>query len=282
MTTGSPTSSGSNSGGSGAAGGASTTGAGGAGNCDPACDVGLECCGGKCINPANDVLNCGGCVALGMGEACPGNFPFCDNGTCGQAPCDPNTTCVGITNCCGNNCCDMGQLCCVVPVGPVGPPMCTAPVDGTCPPGNPGAVCAAPDTHIATPSGERPIAELKEGDLVYSVDGGVVQAVPLVRVSRTAVHDHQVVAVSLPGGVVLHISPGHPTADGRLFGELGAGDTLSGHGVVDVRMEAYGHGFTHDILPDSDSGTYFAGGVLIGSTLASHGAAQVRASLARP
>jgi hypothetical protein len=29
----------------------------------------------------------------------------------------------------------------------------------------------------------------------------------------------------------------------------------------------YPHRFTYDILPASDSGTYFAGGVLIGSTL---------------
>jgi len=34
--------------------------------------------------------------------------------------------------------------------------------------------CASPDTPIATPDGERPIAELREGDLVYSVDGGAI------------------------------------------------------------------------------------------------------------
>lgn len=32
-------------------------------------------------------------------------------------------------------------------------------------------------------------------------------------------------------------------------------------------MIPYGHEHTYDILPDSDTGTYVAGGVLIGSTL---------------
>ena len=34
----------------------------------------------------------------------------------------------------------------------------------------------------------------------------------------------------------------------------------------------YAHSHTYDILPDSESGTYYAGGLLIGSTLW-HGAA---------
>jgi len=30
----------------------------------------------------------------------------------------------------------------------------------------------------------------------------------------------------------------------------------------------YAEAYTYDVLPDSDSGSYFAGGVLIGTTLA--------------
>jgi len=37
--------------------------------------------------------------------------------------------------------------------------------------------------------------------------------------------------------------------------------------VLDARLVDYDEGFTYDILPASDSGTYFAGGALIGSTL---------------
>lgn len=265
--------------GSGASGATSSasSGAGGGGDCMPACGVGLECCNGACINPNNDILNCGGCGAA----TCPGPNPFCNNGVCAQAPCDPNTVCTGIQSCCGSSCCMMGMLCCVVPAGPLGPPTCTAPVNGTCPPGNPGGVCASPDTPIATPAGERPIAALDVGDLIYSVDGGVVKVVPILRVSRTPVRAHRVVRVELEGGSILNISAMHPTADGRSFAALRAGDTLGGLAVARVELVGYAHAYTHDILPDSDSGGYFAAGALVGSTLAK-GAAPVMASVAPP
>jgi hypothetical protein len=38
--------------------------------------------------------------------------------------------------------------------------------------------------------------------------------------------------------------------------------------VVASSVVPYEHPFTYDILPDSDTGAYFAGGLLIGSTLA--------------
>ena len=75
------------------------------------------------------------------------------------------------------------------------------------------------------------------------------------------------VEVKLAHGVVLNITPDHPTADGRTFGDLAAGDRLDGVRVDAVRIVPYGQPFTHDILPDSDSGSYVAGGVLIGSAL---------------
>ncbi|MCZ7687063.1 MAG: Hint domain-containing protein [Sandaracinaceae bacterium] len=131
-----------------------------------------------------------------------------------------------------------------------------------------GAVCASPDTPIATPEGERAIAELAAGDLVYSVHEGALVAVPIERVSRTPVGDHAVVRVALASGRVLEISARHPTADGRTFGDLAPGEALDGVGILEVETVPYEHGYTHDILPASDSGTYVAGGVLIGTTLA--------------
>jgi hypothetical protein len=130
-------------------------------------------------------------------------------------------------------------------------------------------VCASPDTSIATPEGPRAIASLREGELVYSVDRGRVVAVPVLRTRRIAVTNHHVVVrATLTNGSVLEISAPHPTADGRRFGELRAGDQLGSLGVVEVAIVPYGHAFTYDILPASDSGTYFAEGALVGSTLA--------------
>ncbi len=243
------------SGGGGGAGGRS-------GDCNPPCGTGLLCCAGKCVNAANDILNCGSC-----GNTCAQQHPFCDQGTCEDAPCK-GAACTVNAFCCGTNCCGLNQLCCVVPVGPVGPPQCTDPVDGTCPPGNPGGICAHPDTPVATPLGERAINSLRVGDLVYSVDRGAITAVPIVSVIQRPVSDHVVVRAQLDTGAVLSISPLHPTADGRSFAELKPGDDLMGATVLRVERVAYDAPFTHDILPRSETGSYFAGGALIGSSLA--------------
>jgi hypothetical protein len=106
------------------------------------------------------------------------------------------------------------------------------------------------------------------GDLVYSVDHDAIVAVPLSRVGHTAVLHHHVVRVVLENGRVLEISAGHPTADGRTFGELMAGGRLDGeNGIASAQLEPYKYDATYDILPASSTGTYFAAGAWIGSTL---------------
>jgi hypothetical protein len=128
--------------------------------------------------------------------------------------------------------------------------------------------CAAPTTPIATPAGNRPIAQLAVGDLVYSVHRGSLAVVPIKLVHRQPVTgSHRVVELKLAHGATLKISPRHPTADGRELGDLVAGDLVDGVQVNSVRLVDYDQPFTYDILPDSDSGAYFAGGTLIGSTL---------------
>jgi hypothetical protein len=231
--------------------------------------MGLVCCNGKCVNTNNDILNCGQC-----GNKCAGTVPFC-NGTCGTPPC--SGACDAAGNCCYDQCCAPGKLCCNVPgPGPTMGPRCNDPIDGTCPAGCPACRCNSPDTPIATPEGSKPIASLREGDLVYSLSAGRVVPVPIRTTTRVAAHDHSVVRLVIEGGVVLEISAPHPTADGRTIGALRPGDVLDGVRVSSATIVRYEHEFTYDILPDSDSGTYFAGGVLVGSTL---GGAPAAASL---
>jgi hypothetical protein len=96
-------------------------------------------------------------------------------------------------------------------------------------------------------------------------------------VNRTPVLAHRVVRVVLGGGRVLEISAGHPTADGRRFGALRSGSLLDEqHTVTSAEVVPYEHDATYDILPDSSTGTYFAAGALVGSTLATTGGPPVR------
>jgi hypothetical protein len=239
------------------------TGAGGnrvACQTDTECQL-FKCCNGVCVNTRNDILKCGGC-----NTPCAGADPYCANGTCDTPPCG-TTSCMGAP-CCGTQCCSAGQLCCFIDGGP-GTLQCSDPVLGTCPQGCiSGCPCTAPTTPVATPAGARAIADLRPGDLVYSVDHGAFVVVPIKLVHRTPVAPtHRVVEVKLAHGVILNVTPDHPTADGRTFADLAPGDRLDGVRVDAVRVLPYGQAFTHDILPDSDSGSYVAGGVLIGSAL---------------
>jgi hypothetical protein len=128
-------------------------------------------------------------------------------------------------------------------------------------------VCASPDTPIATPRGDRRIADLREGDLVYSVDGHAIRPVIVARTGRTPVVNHSVIRLTTADGRWLEVSAGHPTADGRSFGDLRSGGQLDGQLIAGVAVVPYVYPETYDILPASDTGTYFAAGMLIGSTL---------------
>jgi hypothetical protein len=129
-------------------------------------------------------------------------------------------------------------------------------------------ICASPDTPIATPSGDRPIAELVVGDLVYSVEGDAIVAVPIAQVGSTRVVDHRVLHLELDSGASLEISPGHPSASGRPLSALAPGGKLDEqHTIVSARLVPYRYARTYDILPSSTSGNYFAAGALLGSSL---------------
>lgn len=121
---------------SGTTGSATTTSSStGGGNCADCAANGTTCCGDACRNLTNDILNCGAC-----GHACTGTHPFCNAGTCQEAPCaDPGLACKN-GFCCGQVCCADGQLCCdVAGPGPSAGPKCVdaAANGGTCPVGCP-------------------------------------------------------------------------------------------------------------------------------------------------
>ena len=113
-------------------GGGGSPGGGGGQACSPACGTGRTCCGGLCVNTANDPGHCGGC-----GVTCSGLTPYCD-GACTTPPCTLDAGfCSGGTSCCGASCCGAGQICCDAQ-GPLsGVPNCFTPTaaEPTCPQG---------------------------------------------------------------------------------------------------------------------------------------------------
>lgn len=233
--------------------------------CDPALDANPEhiCCDGAWVDPRSDLFHCGGC-----GTACADPTPFCDQGTCAAVPCS-DQACTDAESCCGLTCCGSDSICCTLN-GPVesGPGCVPIAEVANCPAGcAPLCKCAAPDTLIATPAGERPIAALRRGDLVYSVDDGETTVVPIARVQRVPVRDHDVARAVLDDGRTLRITPSHPLADGRAFGDVRVGERLGDAVVVAFEIVAYDEPFTHDILPMSSSGAYFVAGELIASTM---------------
>jgi hypothetical protein len=101
------------------------------GDCSPGCSPGRTCCNHACVNLDNDPLNCGACNLH-----CQPAAPYC-NGTCEPEPCTRGAGCPNGALCCGNECCNQGQLCCKLE-GPVsGAAACADPTGDppTCPQG---------------------------------------------------------------------------------------------------------------------------------------------------
>ena len=139
---------------------------------------------------------------------------------------------------------------------PSGPPPCP--------------ICLAAGTMIATPAGEVRVVDIRSGMLVWTAlpDGRRVAA-RVVEVGSTPVPaGHLMVHLGLADGRDLLASPGHRTADGRALGSLALGDRVDGSTVTRWELVPYAGDRTYDLLPAGASGTYWANGILLSSTLA--------------
>jgi hypothetical protein len=138
---------------------------------------------------------------------------------------------------------------------PSGPPPCP--------------ICLARGTRIATPVGEHPVDDLRLGMAVWTTDStgqrvvGMVVAVGSTPVPPT----HRVVHLVLSDGRTVDLSPGHRLPGGRRVGDLRPGDPVDGAHVVSAVLERYNGGATFDLLSSGPTGTYWANGILLASTL---------------
>ena len=135
--------------------------------------------------------------------------------------------------------------------------------NSTCP------ICLSGSTLIDTPQGQVNVKELAVGMSVWTMNAqGIRVSKPIAEVGKTLVSSiHQMVHVVLQDGRELYVSPGHPTVDGRHFGQLKNGDSLDGSRVVLAKLVPYGQSYTYDLLPAGDTGFYWANGILVASTL---------------
>ena len=137
------------------------------------------------------------------------------------------------------------------------------PIIATCP------ICLAERTLIDTPAGQVPVERLYPGMQVWTLDRkGLRMITTVLKVGKTVVPtQHQVVHLRLEDGRQLWVSPGHPTADGRIVGQLLPGDMLDGSRLLAVERLVYSGYATYDLLPAGDTSFYWANGILIASTL---------------
>ena len=130
-------------------------------------------------------------------------------------------------------------------------------------------ICLAEGTLIDTPNGAIAVQNLREGMDVWTVDANGARVVgKIMATGRTETPlGHLVAHIILTDGRELFVSPGHPTADGRIVGELLVGDILDGARIKSAELIPYLGKFTYDILPSGNTGAYFANGILVGSTI---------------
>jgi len=127
-------------------------------------------------------------------------------------------------------------------------------------------ICLARTAAIGTPGGPVPVTRIHAGMTVWSTNrsGRRIRAVVLETRRRRATGE--LLRFGLADGRAVPVSPGHPTESGRLVGDLVVGDPLDGSTIEAITPIAY-DGFTYDLLPSGPTHTYFANGVLLGSTL---------------
>lgn len=133
-------------------------------------------------------------------------------------------------------------------------------------------ICLAGNTLIDTPRGSMLVKDLQVGMPIWTTDraghrvSGVVTKTSKVSVPST----HEMVHLVLRDGRELFVSPGHPTIDGRIVGDLAPGELYDGVYIASTQRVPYAESATYDVLPSGETGFYWANGVLLGSTLRSH------------
>jgi hypothetical protein len=130
-------------------------------------------------------------------------------------------------------------------------------------------ICLNGDALIDTPGGPVAVRDLAPGMPVWTAGlDGTRQAGLVVRTGNVSTpFGHRFIRLALADGRSVLVTAGHPTADGRNVGDLAPGDQLDGSSVVAAETVDTDVAATYDLLPSGPTGTYWANGIRLGSTL---------------
>jgi hypothetical protein len=130
-------------------------------------------------------------------------------------------------------------------------------------------ICLEAGTRIATPAGDVVVALIRPGDMVWTTDAtGHRVAAPVEQViSRPTPGPHLMLWLALSDGRVLVAAGAHPAADGTFLRQLHIADQYDGATVASMEWVPSMASMTLDLLPAGSTGTYWANGILVGSTL---------------
>lgn len=130
-------------------------------------------------------------------------------------------------------------------------------------------ICLSANSVIRTTTGDVNIKDIRDGMTVWSTDSnGIIIKSKVIKINNVFVGDmHKVIDLQLADGRELFASANHPTYDGRIIEDLKVGETYDGSTVRSIELVPYKYQFTYDVLPDSQTGNYWANEILVGSTL---------------
>jgi hypothetical protein len=130
-------------------------------------------------------------------------------------------------------------------------------------------ICLEAETTIATPAGEISVALIRPGDTVWTTTAaGRRIAAPVLQVVRRATPGpHLMLRLALSDGRAVIAAGAHPAADGTLLRELAPGRQYDGATIASTTWMVSTAAATFDLLPAGPTGTYWANGLLIGTTL---------------
>lgn len=130
-------------------------------------------------------------------------------------------------------------------------------------------ICLASNTMIATPNGDMRVTDVHVGTMVWSVNMRGEKILSKVSMISNAPvpKTHQVIDLVLDDGREVWVSPDHPTILGSRVRDLHTGELYDAARIISTELVPYWDNKTYDLLPNSDTGEYWANGILLGSTL---------------